>query len=244
RPPLNFFDADLIGRIADETERLSGSPSCRVIVLAARGKVFCAGADFGDPETFDVNGDAPGAPTRADLARLYENAARLFACTKPIIAAVHGAAIGGGFGLAMMADFRVTCAEARFSANFNRLGIHPGFGLTVTLPRLVGHQKAALIFATARRFTGEEAVALGLADILAAQDNVRPAANELAQEIAANAPLAVQATRSVLRAGLSDAVRAATPSELEIQTELRRTGDFREGVAAAHARRAPTFTGT
>ena len=69
----------------------------------------------------------------------------MFACAKPVVAAVQGPAIGGGLGVALVADFRVTCAEAKFSANFNRLGFHPGFGLSATLPRLVGVQKAAML---------------------------------------------------------------------------------------------------
>ncbi|MEO1709234.1 MAG: enoyl-CoA hydratase/isomerase family protein [Pseudomonadota bacterium] len=244
RAPHNFFDAQLIGDLAGTFEHLSQRDDCRAIVLAADGESFCAGADFGDPNELDSDGNAPDAPDRDELAELYEQAARLFDCAKPVIAAVHGAAIGGGFGLAVMADFRVTCSEARFSANFSRLGIHPGFGLTVTLPRLVGPQKAGLIFATSRRWKGCEAFELGLADVLVAKDQVRTAAHKLADEIASNAPLSVQATRAVLRGDLASSVRRATPSELQIQTELRKTDDFREGIAAAKERRTPEFRGS
>src|SRR5262249_59498352 len=107
---------------------------------------------------------------------------------KPIIAAVHGPAVGGGLGLAMAADFRVTCPEARFCANFTRLGFHPGFGLTVTLPAVIGETKAALMFYTSRRMSGEEAYAIGLADVLVPQDQVRDAAIKLAPEIRENSP--------------------------------------------------------
>ena len=93
----------------------------------------------------------------------------MFACRKPVVAAVQGPAIGGGLGVALVADFRVTCAEAKFSANFNRLGFHPGFGLSATLPRLVGVQKAAMLFYTGRRINGTEAAAMGLADLLVPQ---------------------------------------------------------------------------
>src|SRR3546814_16476263 len=93
----------------------------------------------------------------------------------PVIAAVHGAAIGGGLGLAVMADFRVTCSEARFSANFSRLGFHPGFSLTYTLPQLVGQQQANLHFYTGRRISGDEALRHGLAHGLVPPDKVLPA---------------------------------------------------------------------
>ncbi|GIR63405.1 MAG: hypothetical protein CM15mP68_0710 [Pseudomonadota bacterium] len=97
---------------------------------------------------------------------MYAAAARLFATETPVVAAVQGAAVGGGFGLAVMPDFRVVCPEARFTANFVKLGFHPGFALTHTLPRLIGQQQAHKLFLTGRRIGGEEAYAIGLADVL------------------------------------------------------------------------------
>lgn len=144
-------------------------------------------------------------------------------------------------GLAVAADFRVTCAEARFCANFNRLGFHPGFGLSVTLPRLVGAQQAAQLFYTGRRISGEEALRIGLADVLVAADQVREAALDLAAEIAISAPLAVESTRETLRLGLADAVRSANERELAIQRVQFATEDFKEGVAAMAQRRLPSF---
>jgi enoyl-CoA hydratase/carnithine racemase len=137
----------------------------------------------------------------------------------------------------------VTCSEARFSANFNRLGFHPGFGLTATLPRLVGVQQAALLFYTGRRIPGDEAVRIGLADLLVPQAEVRSAALALALEIAQSAPLAVISTRETVRRGLADAVDAATERELVEQDWLRRTDDFREGIKAMADRRLPDFQG-
>jgi enoyl-CoA hydratase/carnithine racemase len=166
---------------------------------------------------------------------------RLFGSRKPIIGAIHGAAVGGGLGLALVPDFRVTCPEARFCANFTRLGFHPGFGLTVTLPELIGTANAAMMFYTSRRITGDEALRVGLADILVPQAEVRAAAQKLAAEIAENAPLGVAATRATLRAGLAERVRAATAHELAEQTRLRATTDFKEGVRAMAERRVPNF---
>ena len=136
RPPNNFFDVALIGEIAAAFEALDADDECRAVVLAAQGKVFCAGADFGDGGTLNRDGARPDAPPPG-VANLYLEGNRLFRTKKPIVAAVHGAAVGGGLGLAMVADFRVTCREARFCANFTRLGFHPGFGLTVTLPAVI-----------------------------------------------------------------------------------------------------------
>lgn len=242
RPPNNFFDVALIRELADAFDALDADGDCRALVLASQGKAFCAGADFGDGGTLNRDGKRPDDPPPG-VAHLYIEGNRLFRSKKPIVAAVHGAAVGGGLGLAMTADFRVACPEARFAANFTRLGFHPGFGLTVTLPAVIGPTKAALMFYTSRRVNGSEAHAMGLADVLVPQDQVRTAALALAAEIAENSPLGLIATRATLRGDLADRVRAATERELVEQTRLRKTEDFREGVNAMAERRVPNFAG-
>ncbi len=244
RPPNNFFDIALIQEIAGALEALDEDVNCRAVVLAAQGKAFCAGANFGDGSTLNKDGQRPGELNRDQAVQhLYIEGNRLFRTKKPIVAAVHGAAVGGGLGLAMTADFRVACPETRFAANFTRLGFHPGFGLTVTLPAVIGPTKAALMFYTSRRVTGEEAHTIGLADILVPQDQVRTAAMTFAAEIAENSPLGLISTRATMRAGLADRVRAATEHELKEQSWLRKTDDFKEGVKATAERRLPNFTG-
>jgi enoyl-CoA hydratase/carnithine racemase len=244
RPPHNFFDIALIQEIAGALEALDADIGCRAVVLAAQGKSFCAGANFGDGATLNKEGQRPGELNReAAVQHLYLEGNRLFRTRKPIVAAVHGAAVGGGLGLAMVADFRVTCPEARFAANFTRLGFHPGFGLTVTLPAVIGATKAALMFYTSRRVTGEDAHAMGLADVLVPQDQVRAAALTLAAEIAENAPLALVSTRATMRGDLADRVLKATEHELAEQTRLRKTDDFKEGIKATAERRVPNFAG-
>lgn len=242
RPPNNFFDIELIKEIASAFEALDEDADCRALVLASQGKAFCAGANFGDGSALDREGRRSGEPAPG-VAHLYLEGNRLFRTKKPIIAAIQGAAVGGGLGLAMVADFRVTCAEARYCANFTRLGFHPGFGLTVTLPAVVGPTKAALMFYTSRRVPGTEAHAMGLADLLVPQDQVRVAAMALAAEIAENAPLGLLATRATMRGDLAERVRRATEHELDEQTRLRKTDDFKEGVKAVSERRVPNFKG-
>ena len=243
RPPHNFFDFDLIRQLADTFEALDEDPACRAIVLCSQGKSFCAGANFGDGSQVQADGSVEGSLNRLGVDHLYVEAVRLFAAAKPVVGAIQGAAIGGGLGLAMVPDFRVGCPESRFAANFTRLGFHPGFGLTHTLPRVIGRQKANLMFLTSRRIKGEEAHAWGLLDVLTPLDQVRQTAWNLAREIAVNSPLGVTATRATLRRGLADAVRAATDRELLEQTRLRTTENFKEGIAATHARREPDFKG-
>jgi enoyl-CoA hydratase/carnithine racemase len=238
RGPNNFFDIALIRSLANAFEALDNEAECRAIVMAAEGKNFCAGANFHNSASesgLDRNPEK-GNP-------LYTEAVRLFACRKPIVGAIQGAAIGGGFGLALVPDFRVLCPETRFSANFVSLGFHPGFGLTHTLPRLIGSQRANLLFYTGRRINGEEAMAWGLGEVLTSLDNVRSTAIELAKEIAANAPLAVQSTRATMRAGLAAAVKAATDHEFKEQHWLQKTEDHKEGIRAVAERRPGRFVG-
>ena len=232
RPPDNFFSYGMISELAEALERLATVDDCRAIVLSAEGKHFCAGADF--------SGSSAGAAfTTEDL---YAAAVRVFRTPKPIVAAVQGAAIGGGLGLALAADFRVAAPEARFSANFARLGFHQGFGLSVTLPALVGTQRAAELLYTGRRITGEEAASIGMADRLVPLDELSSAAHALAAEIAGSAPLAVESIRATLRGDLADRVAAATAHEAAEQARLRATNDFAEGTRAMAQRRPPNFT--
>lgn len=243
RPPHNFFDMVLIKEIAEAFEALDKMHDVRALVLAAEGKSFCAGANFGDGSKLDKDGNRPDEATRTNSAHLYQEAVRLFRTNKPIVGAIQGPAIGGGLGLSLVPDFRVTCSEARFAANFTRLGFHPGFGLTHTLPALIGAQKASLMFYTGRRLTGDEAVKIGLVDILVPLADVRSAAQSLAAEIAEAAPLAVAATRATMRQGLADRIKAQTDHELALQSDLRKSDDFKEGVKASAERRTPNFSG-
>lgn len=235
RAPNNFFDIPLIRDLAAAFETFDADPVVRSVVLCSDGKNFCAGADFSAPARETV-GDREGG-------HLYQQAARLFRSTKPIVTAVQGAAIGGGLGLALVGDFRVASAETRFSANFNRLGFHPGFGLSITLPRVVGAQQAALLFYTGRRIDGVAALAMSLVDVLVPADEVRAAAMALAAEIAVSSPIAVQSTRRTLRTGLADSIAAITDHELLEQQIHFETEDFKEGVRAMAERRAPVFAG-
>jgi enoyl-CoA hydratase/carnithine racemase len=237
RPPSNFVSVELVRDLADALEDIDQQPFLRATVLAAAGKAFCAGADLASPTGIGGSG-------MSGINPLYEQAVRLFSAKKPIVAAIQGAAVGAGLGLALVADFRVVAPEARFSANFVKLGFHPGFGITHSLPRVIGEQRASLMCLTGRRIKGEEALAWGLADQMVEIEGLRDAALALAQEIAEGAPLAVTATRATLRAGLADAIRRQTDHELVEQTWLRATNDFAEGVRSVNERRPGVFTGT
>jgi 2-(1,2-epoxy-1,2-dihydrophenyl)acetyl-CoA isomerase len=234
RAPNNFFDVDLIDSLSLLYEAADEDPDVRAIVLCAEGRHFCAGANLTDrrsDEAFSTDGRSP----------LYTRATRMIAAGTPVVAAVQGAAVGGGLGLACSADFRVGCSETRMTANFAQLGFHHGFGLTILLPALVGQQKALDLLYTGRRIDGEEAHRIGLLDRFVPLENVRDEAIAYAREIATSAPLAVASIRATMRQGLADRYRAATDRENDEQARLRATDDYREGVKAYGERRPGDF---
>ena len=229
RPPHNFIDAGLMTHLSAALTALDTDDNCRAIVLASEGKNFCAGADF--------------SRDRPDAGAIYDIAIPLFDLTKPMVAAVQGAAVGAGVGLAVMADFRIGTPASRFSVGFNRLGFHPGFGLSHTLPHLIGAQQAALLFYTGRRIDGARALQIGLVDELVEPGKERVAALALALEIAQSAPLAVQSTRKTLRQRLVQDVRKFNHRERQEQSLHFGTKDFQEAIRAAAARETPNFKG-
>ena len=235
-PPHNFISLQAIEEFQWAFKKLDDNDHCRAIVLAAEGKVFCAGADFSA-------GQAEGINPNEVLSNFYAVAMTLFETKKPMVAAVQGAAIGAGFGLSLLADFRIACPETIFSANFTRLGIHPGFGMSVTLPRIIGVSNAELLFYTGRRIKGKEALNLGLLSELVERDDVLTSAIKLANEIASCAPLAVQNTKATMRMELAEQIRAANKREQALQMVQMKTKDFREAIKAMHERREPEFTG-
>ncbi len=235
-PPHNYATVGLLRLLAAALERLDSEPQVRAVVLASEGKSFCAGADLISPNGFGAQGDDP-------LREFYDQAIRIFASRKPIVATVQGAAIGAGLGLAVATDFRVATPEARFSANFTKLGFHPGFGLTCTLPRVIGHQRAAQMLLTAGRYKAEEVAEWGLVDRMAGSDKLHETALAFAGEIAENAPLSLLATRATLRGNLVEQVRTALSHEHREQLKLRNTEDFAEGLRAVAERRPGNFLG-
>lgn len=229
RPPHNFFDEALLTDLADALSAIDDEDDVSCVVLCSAGKHFCAGADL----------RGMGA---AGIRRVYRQAFRIFSGRTPMVAAVHGGAIGGGLGLAMAADFRVAAPTARLAANFAQLGFHHGFGLTVTLPRAIGQQQAADLLYTGRSVTGAEAAELGLCDQLA--EEPRTVAIEFASRIASSAPLSLAAIRSTLRRSMVSEIAAALEVEANAQAALLGTADFAEGVAASVAKRPPRFIGS
>lgn len=237
RPPHNFADLELIRDIGAAFDAADADAEVRAILLRSEGRVFCAGADLANANP--VGEDAAAAGERNPF---YVAAAKLFGVKTPVVAAVQGAAVGAGLGLALVADFRVATPAARFVANFVHLGFHPGFGISAVLERVVGRQRALLMALTGRRLGGEQAADWGLADVLV-EDGLDDAALALARELAAGAPLAVQATRATMRGDLHALVERQTDHELAEQQWLQKTADYAEGVRAVNERRPGRFVG-
>jgi enoyl-CoA hydratase/carnithine racemase len=238
KPPHNFACPKLLGKIADALDLLDDDAGIRCTVLSSEGKSFCAGADLAGDDAM------VGDKGMNSIAGLYVQAERIFRRRKPMVAAVQGAAIGAGLGLSLTADFRVISPAARFSSNFVRLGFHPGFGLTHTLPRLIGQHRASWMNLSAERVKPEAALHWGLADRLAPEGELLAEAHRMANEIAANAPLALLAVRATGIGALADDIVAAMRHEHAEQTKLKPTADYAEGVASVFERRDANFIGS
>ena len=222
----------MIEQIADAYEELDDVSECRVVILSSQGKNFCAGANFGQDE--DMLDKSVHILSYIPSCKIVQN-------KKPVLAVIQGAAIGGGLGLALSADFRIACPEARFAANFAKLGFHPGFGSSVTLPKVIGDQKAKDMLFSARRVAGEEAYEIGLADRLTSKENLMTEAVTFAETIASSAPMAVESIRSTLRGNLAEEVEKIVDWELSEQVRLQKTEDFKAGIAASLTREVPRF---
>jgi len=238
RPPHNLLTEPVLRALADAIERLPGA--ARAAVVCSEGRSFCAGADF-------RSGDAPDPTDRGGFevrtAAFYKQAVRIFRSPLPLVASVQGAAIGAGFGLALACDMCVVGELGWFQANFVRLGIHPGFALSTTLPRVVGPGRAAELLLTGRRVVAGEAGRIGIAQRVVPAGDELDAALEIAADIAGGAPLAVSATRTTLRHGLADVARDAMRHELAEQVALAGTQDAVEGVRAMLEGDEPRFEG-
>jgi len=231
--PMNFLSVPLLEHLVELWSWADQNPECRAIVLCAKGSVFSAGANFTD---FMGGGAVSPEP-------LYQLAQKLFEGETPIIAAIQGAAVGAGLGLAMIADERIASPKARFVANFVQLGFHPGFALSVSLPFVVGPAHSASLLMSAKRIKSEEALRIGLISECVDEESLIERAQSKAKAIANNAPIAVRDVRKTLRAPLIDATRQALKHELATQLKHFHTKDFGEGISAMLGKREPRFKG-
>jgi enoyl-CoA hydratase/carnithine racemase len=213
----------------------------RCLIVTGTGACFSAGADF--KSTVQRDADAHQAPSDRSYA-MYEPFLSLLDIAAPVIGALNGHTIGGGFGLALVCDLRIGARDARYGANFVKLGLAPGMAISYLLPRLIGVARASELLLTGRLVDGTEAEHIGILNRAVAADDVLPEALALARTIADNAPIAVRATKRAIQRGLELHVRDAARLEAYAQAESLRTDDAREGIAALLAKRPPKFTGS
>lgn len=211
----------------------------RAVIIAGSGKSFCAGADF---RSRADDADAPALPYEQSM-RTYAPFLSVLDVEVPTIAAMNGHAIGGGFGLALVCDLRVANREARYGANFARLGIHTGMAISYLLPRIVGVPRAADLLFAGRIVDGAEAAEMQLAHCAVAPDEVGPEARRRAEIIAGCAPLAVRLIKRSFYRGLDWDPRAAAEREAWAQSATFATDDAREGIRALLEKRDPSFRG-
>ena len=227
---LAFRDADL-------------DTDVRVIILTGAGRGFCAGLDLKDFSAGTGIGSANGNAASAKFDLAGSPPVVLHQTDKPVICSLNGPAAGYGMDIALGCDMRIASTAGKLAAVFAKRGVLPESGGTWLLPRLVGWAKAAEIALRGRVLSAEESLELGLVNAVVEPDALMSTANEWAAEIAACAPLAVQATKRMMRLGLEESFEANVHHVFLQLLPLFRTEDFREGVKAFMEKREPQFTG-
>jgi enoyl-CoA hydratase/carnithine racemase len=239
---LNAITGPMLGALSEALLDADADPEVRVVIVTGAGKGFCSGLDLKDAAAGQgIGGGVGGAVQRFDLRNAPPTV--LHNLDKPTICALNGAAAGYGMDLALGCDIRIAADTAKLAPAFARRGVLPESGGTWLLPRLVGWAKAAEIAFTGRTLLAEECLALGLVNRVVPADLLAKEARALAEEIAANAPLAVQATKRMMRIGQDETFEANVHHVFLQLLPLFRSKDFQEGVAAFVERRAPKFEG-
>jgi enoyl-CoA hydratase/carnithine racemase len=236
----NSMTDDVLEGLRACVTRVKEDPELRAVIVTGRGKSFCAGADFKSGAQRDGGATRKLLPNERSFA-MYSPFLSILGIEIPVIGALQGHAIGGGFGLALVCDIRVANRDARFGANFTKLGIHPGMATTYILPRLVGLPRAAELLFAGRIVSGAEAAELGMVNHAVAEADVMPRALELAREIASCAPIAVRWTKKSLYRNYGWDPVSAAEGEAHAQSRTFETEDSKEGVAALLEKRAPVF---
>jgi len=241
---LNAISGGMLASFSHAFRAADRDPNVRVIVLTGAGKGFCSGLDLKEQgpnaNANSVNG-AGGLPSKFDLADSPPMV--LHTTDKPVICALNGAAAGYGMDLALGCDIRVASEQGKLAAVFTKRGVLPESGGTWLLPRMVGWEKAAEVAFTGRVLSAQECLSYGLVSRVVPHDELMAETKKLADEIASCAPMAVQATKRMMRLGLEETFEANVHHVYLQLLPLFRSKDFVEGVKAFAERREPVFEG-
>lgn len=217
---------------------LVGDASVRAMVITGTGKAFCAGGDIRAMQAVEGR-KAPAVRTRMKEAHAWARA--LLDCDKPVIAAVNGAAVGGGLALALLADLIVASREAYFMSGYSKLGALPDLGLLQTLPWAIGSLRAKEMILLNRRYTADEAVAIGLANRAVAPERLMPEALAMAEEIAAGPGPMLSMSKVMMKRAYEASVEEFFEREAIAQGVAFGSAEFNEGVEAFLSKRKPRF---
>ena len=230
---------DFTGAIAD----IQKDNGIRVLVLTGAGRGFCAGADIDENLAIPISDTVPQETKKWFADNISVAGLRLARLEKPTVAAVNGVAAGMGFSLALACDIRIASDNARLNNAFVRIGLIPDNGMTYLLSRIIGIGKALEMMYTGKTVSAEEAYSLGLVNQVVPADNLMKITIDLAEKIAEAAPLALKSTKETVWQALNCTLEQQIAIETEVQNNLFKTEDFREGVAAFHEKRPPIFRG-
>ncbi len=234
----NSMTVELLDAFVGAVDQAKRDHDARCIVITGKGRCFSAGADL--KANLQKDGERPLQPHERSYA-MYEPFLSVLDIEVPVIAALNGHTVGGGLGLALVCDVRIGSRDAKYGANFARLGLHPGMAISYILPRVVGVSRAAEMLFGGELVLGEEAERIGLLSRAVAADDVLSEAMKLATRIASNAPIAVRMTKRTFYKGLGWEVRDAAMAEAFAQAVTVDTEDAKEGVRALLEKRDPRF---
>lgn len=234
---LNALDSRTFRDLMAAADELEADERVGVVILTGRGKAFVAGADIN--EYIDIALTDYIAFQQLGR-RMYDRWERF---PKPVIAAVNGYALGGGFELVLIADIVIASERAKFGLPECKLGLLPGGGGTQRLPRIIGRNKAKELLMTGEFLAASEAQALGLVNRVVAVGDLLAAAREMANRINERAPLAIRMAKQLVNDGLEASLPTAITQEMGMTATLYATKDAREGIAAFLDKRPPVFRG-
>lgn len=238
---LNALFGNMRELLLEALELAASDDGIRAVVITGAGRAFCAGGDINYMAELQQNGDVEGFRALLEAGRRI--ILRLRSLTKPVVAAINGVAAGAGLNLALACDIRIAAETARFSQAFAKIGLHPDWGGTFFLPRLIGTSAACRMIFTADSIDALEALRLGLIDEVHPVERLQEAVDSLVEKLIAAPPLAIALAKESIYAGMESSLQAALYREEQAQIECFQSADAKEGISAFREQRSPVFTG-